>query len=176
MARQTDAAFREYEELVRAPGWVIGIVLTIAVFTGIALFGILRDPTLSAVERTVSALSVALAGVAVGVVGLVFSTLSVHADPRGVAFGFGPFRSTVLPSEIASAEAGRYRWLRFGGWGLRWSWNFRDRAYSVPFVGSGVEIHLRNGRSFFISSRHPDSLARAIEALRGGTTQSMAGL
>lgn len=176
MARPTDAASEIYEEVVRAPGWMIAMLLTMGVFTGIALFGILRDPTLSAVERTVSALAVGVAGFAVGVVGLIFSTLSVHADRRGVAVGFGPFRSTLLPDDIASAEAGRYRWLRFGGWGLRWSWNFRDRAYSVPFVGSGVEVHLRSGRSYFISSRHPDSLARAIEGLRGGATQSMAGL
>ncbi|MFN8639882.1 MAG: hypothetical protein U0360_10615 [Dehalococcoidia bacterium] len=173
MARHTDAA---YEEVVRAPGWMIVVVLTIAVFSGIGLFGILRDPTLSPVERTVSALAVFVAGFAVGVVGLMFSSLQVRADPRGVAFGFGPFRSSLLPADITGAEAGRYRWFRFGGWGLRWSWNLRDRAYSVPFVGSGVEIHLRSGRSFFISSRHPDSLAKAIEALRGGAAQSMAGL
>src|SRR3972149_2707960 len=100
-------------------------------------------------------------GCAIGVAGFVFSRLRVQVDRAGVRFGFGPFSSLLRLDGIVEARPVVYHWERFGGWGVRWSWNFRDRAYSVPFVRAGVEIRLASGGSYFVSSRHPDALAGA---------------
>ncbi len=156
-----------YDEAVLAPRWMLWLGLGLASVAGIAASEALRDPSLSLAGRVGVAAAFALGGLAIGVVGLVFSRLQVHAGPEGVRAGFGPFASTIAPASIAAAHAERYRWLRFGGWGLRLSWNLRDRAYSVPFVPEGVTIELLGGRTVFVSSRQPERLAAAIDALAG---------
>jgi hypothetical protein len=141
--------------------------ITFAALTGLVSVTVAREPEVSTLERVVSAGSTLIAGLVVGVVVVIFTRLHVRADREGVRFGFGPFASKVGLDGIIEARPVPYRWMRYGGWGLRSSWNFRDRAYSVPFVKHGVEIQLDNGRSFFVSSRHPEALARAIESLTG---------
>jgi hypothetical protein len=71
---------------------------------------------------------------------------------------------------VASAAVDRYRWIRYGGWGIRYGFHGR-RAWSVPFVGTGVEVALKDGPRYFISSRQPMAFHRAIQDLidsRGG--------
>ncbi len=167
MARYTGAAYQEAYEEVVATGWILVLTLGPAAFSGVIAVALFRDPNVSSGERLGGIAAVLVAGFITGVIGVVFSRLRVRVDSQGVRFGFGPFRSAVRPDEIEAASAASYRWLRFGGWGIRWAWNMRDRAYSVPFVRRGVEIRLRNGRTYFLSSRRPEELARAIEGLTG---------
>ncbi len=165
MARYSGAAYQEAYEEVVATGWMLVVTLGPAAFSGAIAVAMFRDPTMSSGERLGGIAAVLVAGFVTGVIGVIFSRLRVRVDSQGVRFGFGPFRSTVRPDEIEGASASRYRWLRFGGWGIRWAWNMRDRAYSVPFVRGGVEIRLRSGRTYFLSSRQPEALVRAIEGL-----------
>ncbi|MCC6237570.1 MAG: hypothetical protein IT299_08350 [Dehalococcoidia bacterium] len=167
MARYSAAAYQEAYEEVVATGWMLVVTLVPAAISGAIAVAMLRDPTISSGERLGGMAAVLVAGFITGVTGVIFSRLRVRVDSQGVRFGFGPFRSTVRPDEIEGASESRYRWSRFGGWGIRWAWNMKDRAYSVPFVRRGVEIRLRNGRTYFVSSRRPDALARAIEGLTG---------
>jgi hypothetical protein len=156
-----------YDEAVLAPRWMMWVGLGIAVLSGVAATSALRDASLATSERALTAAAIALSGLVVGLVALVFSRLRVHAGPEGVRAAFGPFAKTIEPSSIAGVRAEHYRWLRFGGWGVRLSWNLRDRAYSVPFVPEGVTILLQGGRTVFFSSRQPERLAAAIAALAG---------
>lgn len=167
MARYSGAAYQEAYEEVVATGWMLVLTLVPAAISGAIAVAMFRDPTMSSGERFGGLAAVLVAGFITGVIGVTFSRLRVRVDSQGVRFGFGPFRSALRPDEIEGATSSRYRWLRFGGWGIRWAWNMKDRAYSVPFVGRGVEIRLRNGGTYFLSSREPEALARAIEGLTG---------
>jgi len=156
-----------HDEAVLAPRWMTWVGLALATLTGLVAVSTLRDASVPLAERLWAAAPVLVAGFAIGLIGLAFSRLHVHAGPEGVRAGFGPFASTIQPEAIESATAEHYRWLRFGGWGLRWSWNMRDRAYSVPFVREGVTIRLHGGRTVFLSSRQPEHLAAAVDGLAG---------
>ena len=157
----------EYEEAVLAPRWMSWLSVGVAMFGGLLAPAILRDQALTPGERLTTALTVVGACALVGLAGLVFSRLTVRAGADGIRAGFGPFATTLAPDSIEGVRAERYRWLRFGGWGLRLSWNLRDRAYSVPFVREGVTIRLQGGRTVFVSSRQPERLAAAIDRLAG---------
>jgi hypothetical protein len=160
-------AATEYEEAVFAPRWMSWLSVGIAMLGGLLAPAILRDPDLTSGERLATAVLVVVACGLGGFAGLVFSRLSVHAGPDGVRASFGPFATHLDASTIEAVRAERYPWLRFGGWGLRLSWNLRDRAYSVPFVREGVTIRLQGGRTVFVSSRQPERLAAAIDGLAG---------
>jgi hypothetical protein len=164
-----------HDEAVVAPRWLVWLGLVFAALAGLAVSATLRDASLALSERLLMVLTVLGAGFAVGAVALVFSRLRVEAGPDGVRAGFGPFRSMYRAEAIEGATPDRYRWLRFGGWGIRWSWNLRDRAYSVPFVARGVTIRLQGGRTVFLSSHEPEHLAATITAWvrpRGGAGAS----
>jgi hypothetical protein len=93
-----------------------------------------------------------------------FGRLRVHADDRRLRFHFGPFGRTLEAADITAAEAAPYRWLAFGGWGIRFgrvSGHF-VRAYSVPFLRTGVAIEAADGKRYYVSSRRPEALAAAI--------------
>jgi hypothetical protein len=164
----------EYDEAVYAPRWFAWLSVGVAMFGGLVAPAILRDPELTSGERVAAAVAVMLACALAGGAGLVFSRLSVRASTDGVRAGFGPFATTLAPDSIEGVRAEPYRWLRFGGWGLRLSWNLRDRAFSVPFVREGVTIRLQGGRTVFVSSRQPERLAAAIDGLAGHRSSASA--
>lgn len=72
-----------------------------------------------------------------------------------------------IPYEtIASCEARTYRpILEFGGWGVRFGWGARGKAYNVSGT-QGVQLVLTNGRRLLLGSRKADALARAINEAR----------
>ncbi|MSP22793.1 MAG: hypothetical protein EXR66_07255 [Dehalococcoidia bacterium] len=146
----------------------------IAMLGGLLAPAILRDADLTTQQRALTALLVVGACVVGGFVGLIFSRLNVRAGIDGVRAGFGHFATLIAPEHIEGVHAERYRWLRFGGWGLRFGWNFRNRAYSVPFVQRGVTIRLQGGRTVFVSSREPERLAAAIDELACSPSGAMA--
>lgn len=100
-----------------------------------------------------------------------FMSLRVTVTQAGVTARFGPFAKRLPAEALASAEAEGYRWMTYGGWGIRWGTQGR-RAWSVPFLGTGVAVALTDGSRYFISSRSPErlrsSIVEVIEA-RGGT-------
>ena len=60
-----------------------------------------------------------------------------------------------------------YRWLAYGGWGLRLGRNGGrwSRAYSVPFARSGVVVDSHDGHRIYITSHRPEELAEAINRM-----------
>jgi hypothetical protein len=110
-----------------------------------------------------------LLGVAVLLVpvSLCFARLRIEVSDRTVRFRFGPFGPTLDVRAIRSADAVPYRWVAFGGWGVRLGrisgqW---VRAYSVPFVRTGVALEVSSGRRYYVSSRHAEALASAIRGV-----------
>jgi hypothetical protein len=122
----------------------------------------------SASERLWTAASMAPVAAILLVVGFVFGQL--HIEVRdSVRFRFGPFGPTQNAVDIQAASAEPYRWLAFGGWGIRFGRlaGRTVRAYSVPFWRTGVTVELRDGKRYYISSRRPDALAAAVQSLAG---------
>lgn len=87
-------------------------------------------------------------------------------------FSFGPIRRTIDGPEIGIVHVERYEWRRFGGWGIRFGHRdgYRARAWTVPFLRTGVWVGLREGSGYYLSSARPESLAAAIRGIqRTGT-------
>jgi len=123
-------------------------------------------------EDLVGAVAMGLAAVLLAAVAWWFRHLvvTVERERRGggrVRCGFGPFAQTIRAVEIAGAEATPYRWMRYGGWGLRWRLPLHrgHRAWTVPFAPGGVLIHTAAGGTVYVSSARPQDLAAAIRAL-----------
>jgi hypothetical protein len=99
------------------------------------------------------------------VVGLVFSRLTVRIerDTLHVAFGPGWPRRVLRLADITSAEATRTRW--FEGWGIRstkrgWLWNVAGF--------DAVMLRLAGGKTLLVGTDKPQQLLRAIASARGG--------
>lgn len=105
--------------------------------------------------------------VVLGAVAVVFARLRIEAGDDALRFRFGPFGPTLNAADIQSAEAAPYRWLAFGGWGIRFGRvsGHSVRAYSVPFLRSGVLVEAAGGKRYYVSSRRPEALAAAIREL-----------
>ena len=95
---------------------------------------------------------------------LSFRRLRIQVGDTAVRFGFGVLRKSLPLEAIQGCEAKRYRWLTYGGWGIRFALGGR-RAWSLPGVPAGVELTVAEGtrvRRYFVSSRSPELLAAAI--------------
>jgi hypothetical protein len=104
----------------------------------------------AAVLASVPAIAV-LAGVAV-----VFRELRIVLDDETLTAGFGPFRRRVPLPAITRCEPLTYRWLDWGGWGIRWRPG--GTLYNVPGDhGQAVQLTLANNRRFLFSSREPQA-------------------
>ena len=153
-----------YSERVRAAAWfhlLAGVLVLALAVTLIVALAVDFDPV---------ALVVSL--VALPLVLLVlynFSVLTIDVTRDAVRFGFGPISRRIPLAEIEAVEAAGYRWLDFGGWGIRFALGGR-RAWSVPGPKRCVIIwpRPRDGkqRSYYVSSRRPEELAIAIERVR----------
>ncbi|MCK9485158.1 MAG: hypothetical protein M0R73_00390 [Dehalococcoidia bacterium] len=161
--RQTET-YTEQIAATRAFRWLVWGVVAVSVGIGAVVMVIEGD-------RWASALSIAFAVALLLVLDRWFMTLHVRVDSDGVVARFGPFSKRLRPSDIADVVGEPYRWMLYGGWGIRWGFG-RRRAWTVPFLNQGVAVALQDGSRYFISSRQPERLRSAIvqtiEA-RGGT-------
>ena len=67
--------------------------------------------------------------------------------------------------EIKNYQARTYNPIReFGGWGIRWSWSLKRKAYNVS-GNRGVQLELSNGKQVLVGSQRPEELAQAIESV-----------
>ncbi len=92
-----------------------------------------------------------------------FRRLSVKVSEEAVSMSFGFAHKTLPLSSIQNCETQKYRWLTYGGWGIRYATGGR-RAWSMPGVAGGVEMTVTEGkqvRRHFASSRSPELLAAA---------------
>jgi hypothetical protein len=153
-----------YDESVRTPFWflaLIGMAAAAALFSAVG--ALLSDEDNRALLTAVLFLS----GVLLGVVAVFFWRLRVEVRDHSLRFHFGPFGRTLEATDIRAAEAMPYRWLAFGGWGIRFgrTSGHAVRAYSVPFLRTGVIVEAVDGKRYYVSSRRPDALAAAIRRL-----------
>jgi hypothetical protein len=100
-----------------------------------------------------------LAALAILLVGVVFSRLTVRLDRDAlrVAFGWGWPRRVLPLADVQSAEITRTRWIE--GWGIRWTrrgwlWNVAGLDAVLP--------RLASGKSMLIGTDEPRRLHAAL--------------
>lgn len=149
-----------YDESVYAARWLLIVVaLAMAASVGSAVFVLAREDA----PRWVAVQLVAI-GILLGAIEWMFMRLRIEVNGERLRFHFGPFGPTLKLSDVRSVEPSPYRWLVFGGWGIRFGRVAGQtvRAYSVPFLRTGVAIETAGGRRYYASSRRPEVLTAAI--------------
>jgi hypothetical protein len=98
------------------------------------------------------------------VLGLV-QTVRVAVEGMDLIVGFKLFRRRIPLHTIDRVSPVRYRWLQWGGWGIRYRWG--AVLYNVPGdQGRAVELTLRNGKKVLFSARDPEAVCTAIREQR----------
>jgi hypothetical protein len=108
------------------------------------------------VERTAAVLAAVPAIAVLAGVAVVFKELRIVLDDEALTAGFGPLRRRVPLQAISRCEPLTYRWLDWGGWGIRWRPG--GTLFNVPGdQGQAVQLTLANNRHFLFSSREPQA-------------------
>ncbi len=149
-----------YDESVTAARWLL-LAVALAMLASVvgAVLVLVSEDTPWWV-----ALQLVAVGILLGFIELTFMRLRIEVRGDRLRFHFGPFGPTLKLSEVRSAEPSPYRWMAFGGWGIRFGRvaGRSVRAYSVPFLKTGVAIETAGGKQYYTSSRRPEALAGAI--------------
>ena len=168
-----------HDETARASRWML-VILALAL--GGASLG-LRDALLGDGSLTGRVLTgVIMTAIVLIVLAVAFWFTRLHVSVRGgmsdnvsggsLHFSFGPIHRTIEGTEIGMVLVEHYPWRRFGGWGIRFGHRdgYRARAWTVPFLRTGVWVGLGDGSGYYLSSARPESLAAAIRGIqRTGT-------
>ena len=91
---------------------------------------------------------------------LVFSArLILKVNATGVSFRYYPFMSKKFSwEEIKEATVIEYDPIKdYGGWGLRYNWNNRGKAYSIS-GNKGLNLILKNDKKVLIGTAKPEEL------------------
>lgn len=154
-----------YAENVRAATWMyfvlstpLGVVL--GLMTGAAIAGLVEGGAAVAFYLVLAVVAFVL------VLALVtFTSMSVSVGDSAVDFAFGLFRKRLRFDDVSSVAPADYRWVEYGGWGIRIALGGK-RAWSVPGVKRGVVIAVNEGgrrRTYFVSSARPESFAQSVQ-------------
>jgi len=102
---------------------------------------------------------------------LLFAVLRITVTQKEVQIQYGLFGPKIPVAQIQSAEAVKYDWKDYGGFGIRrgrdgsWAYNMMGdagRAVRIAWTdGSGNKVVT------LVASPDPDALARAIQQARG---------
>lgn len=161
--------FSENVSLPKLGIGLLGLVLgvTAGVLTGVAIRNLVGDePIISGSGAATFYVAFALAVVLDVFLLLNFTNLAVRASDDGLTFRYGMFSKSFSWSQVSSVEATDYKWITYGGWGIRFSTQGR-RAWSQLGVKRGVVVAVTEGkaeRRYFVSSRRADELAAAISS------------
>ena len=155
-----------YEEEVPAPIWFEAVILVgvVALIVGVAASaagGQAGWPTYALFYPFM-----ALLGALLLFAFAAFRRLCIVVSDTELRLAFGILRKSVPLTAIQSCEAKDYRWLTYGGWGIRYALGGR-RAWSLPGAPRGVEVTVAEGRRvrrYFVSSRSPELLAEALRS------------
>jgi hypothetical protein len=155
-----------YEENIPAPFWLIAILVTslTALVAALITVGIASNADWRLVAWYYPLMFVA--GGLLLAFTLSFRRLRIETSDSTVNISFGFLRKTLPLSKISSCEVQKYRWLTYGGWGIRVATGGR-RAWSMPGVTGGVEFVVTEDtkeRRYFVSSRSPELLTAAVRA------------
>ncbi len=100
------------------------------------------------------------------------ATLRTTVSKEKVHVQYGIFGPSVDVQSIRRVEPVEYNWMKYGGWGIRYSVLDGTWAYNVVGDGGrGVEIEYDTGgksRTIMVASREPMLLADAIQRARAG--------
>jgi hypothetical protein len=174
MAGSTDLRNLVYEENVRAPTWLIlalGLFLggAAGVVSAVAIRSLVGEPLMEGGEAALFYTLLTMYALLDLFLLVNFTNLAVTVSPDTVEVRFGLFSKTLQARDIRGAEPRKYSWAQYGGWGLRLAMGGR-RAWSMLGVPRGVLVTVAEAggaeKSYFISSRDPDSLAAAINSRR----------
>jgi hypothetical protein len=141
-------------------GWVV--LLAAAACSVVPLGWVLLTVPTSRPSALVPLLLVVLL---VAGIGAVFHRLRVTLGPDTLTVGFGPFRERLPLARIAACEPTTYRWLAYGGYGIRYNFWRRAKLYNVPGDGGrAVELTLDDGRRVLFSARDPVAVCAALRS------------
>jgi hypothetical protein len=147
------------------PLWFYGITGTfMAAFTAFLIYlGVVADNPLPA-------LLFPLLGIGLQVfLWLMIASLRVTVTKDHVHVHYGLLGPKIPVKDIVLAEATKYHWMQYGGWGIRYSLLF-GWAYNVlGDKGKAVKVHYKNKlgvRKVLFSSAHPNLIADAIQRAR----------
>ena len=157
----TSATDPIYAESVPNPRWLLAILWLGPPATLAALVSIWREE--SGIARVIGAVLLLL--IAGGLVALAvwLKALRIEVRRDALRYGWGPLGAARRWADVLDAEVEPYRWLTYGGWGLRFATGKR-RAYSVPGVRFGVTVRTRDGKRTHLASRQPEALCAAIRS------------
>lgn len=98
-----------------------------------------------------------------GVIAILFSTLTVEVDEQELRFYFGPgfWRKRILLHDIEHVEVVRNK--VYYGWGIRYT--FHGWLYNVSGLDA-VELRVSGQGTLRIGTDEPDTLKRALEQAR----------
>ncbi len=159
-----------FSENVKVPFWVIGILglvlgVTAGAMTGVAVRNLVGDdPIIAGSDATLFYVCFALAVLLDIFLLFNFTNLAITVNDRGLEFRYGMFGKFFAWDTMSNAKSNEYRWITYGGWGIRFSTQGR-RAWSQLSVKEGVVVDVTEGgkkRHYFISTRRPEELESVL--------------
>jgi hypothetical protein len=157
---------RDYSEEVPASRWLRWLLYASVAAVAGGMILVWRDGNVTSIEQALALLVLVGTGAVMLAVSRWLLVLRIRVSDGAVEFRYGRFGRRIPAAEIEAVEVEPYRWVSYGGWGIRFSTGGR-RAYSVPFMNTGVRIAVRDGKRYYVSSAAPDRLAAAVKDVMG---------
>ncbi len=151
-----------YIESVPNPWWLRATIWLGPPAMLLGVLSVLRAET--GISRVMTVALLATLGVCLAFLGTWLAALRIDVSQTALHYGWGPLGASRRWPDVVDAEVERYRWLTYGGWGLRFATGQR-RAYSVPGVRFGVAVRTRDGKRTHLASRDPEALCAAIRSM-----------
>jgi hypothetical protein len=101
-------------------------------------------------------------------IGMTFRILRVTISDTHLKAGYGPIKHVLSIDNIESVEATKASWYRYGGFGIRFGWD-----WSVGYIQNwrrGVRVVPKRGRVLYFSSNKPEEIERILLNLKKGHT------
>lgn len=96
-------------------------------------------------------------------VGLSLRKLRITISETQLTVGYGPIKHILSIDNIESVEATKAPWYRYGGFGIRFGWD-----WSVGYIQNwrrGVRVVPKMGRVLYFSSNRPDEIEGIFQNL-----------
>jgi uncharacterized membrane protein (DUF485 family) len=163
----TDAEFREVQKFGQTWLWVL-MVAMVAVYVGMHAFILVKTPHLAFQPGFIFS---TLFGAVItgGVIALLLTCrLTVVISARGLAYEFFPFHwkpHFIDWADVRACHVRKYRpVVEYGGWGIRYGWGGRGKAYNVR-GNMGLQLELRDGSRILFGTQRPDDMERILREL-----------